>query len=325
MVTCIGELIVDFVSEEPGKSLIHARRFKKTAGGAPANVAVGLARLGVQTSFMGRVGDDPFGTFLCRELEQAGVNTSGISPAKEYKTRLAFVSLTETGERDFDFWELHPADIYLLRSHIDLRRLRKSRIVHISSFLLLNEPARSTLIGIISEIQSLGALISFDPNIRFSLWKSKTLAKQLLLKIIRFTSILRMNESEAQFLTGEDDIMRAAMKLEQMGPKLVVITRGERGCFVSSGGEGQEVDGFSVNAIDTTGCGDGFLAGLLFGILSEDKNPESLTRSELSAICRKANAVGALVATKQGAIPALPSLEELESFLNKSDGTAHAP
>jgi fructokinase len=317
MVTCIGEIIVDFVSEEPGASLSESRCFKKLAGGAPANVAVGLSRLGTRSAFVGKVGDDPFGIFLRKELQSAGVDIEGISLDKEHKTRLAFVSRTKEGERDFEFWEASPADRYLLRSHIDLEEIKKSDIVHISSFLLLNEPARSTVVSLISEIKTTGPLISFDPNLRLNLWRSHALAKQLTLKVIKFIGLLRLNRNEATFLTDEKDIEKAASKLLRMGPRIVVITLGENGCFFKSSESSGYEEGFKVDTVDTTGCGDGFLAGLLHSLLESPKKTDTLNKSELSPICRYANAVGALVATQKGAIAALPTAEQVTEFLNR--------
>ena len=317
-VTCIGEIIVDFVSTKKGVSLSDAPAFMKLPGGAPANLAVGLVRLGVPTAFIGRVGDDSFGQYLCGELRKIGVMSGGIVFDKQHKTRLAFVSLTPSGERFFEFWESQPADIQLRFSDVDLSTLRESKIIHISSFLLLKEPARSSLIQIISEFQGKECLISFDPNIRLDLWKTETKAKMLMMKVIKFTHILRLNQQEASFLTGLSGIEEAAKQLLHAGPEIVVITRGERGCHFRTKNVDGYADGFSVDAVDTTGCGDGFLAGLLQGLLGHDLKIDELSKEELHDICRYANAVGALVATRPGAITALPDKETVKQFLEKS-------
>jgi fructokinase len=316
-VTCIGEIIVDFVSTKKGVSLTDAPAFMKFPGGAPANLAVGLVRLGVPTAFIGRVGDDSFGQYLCNELRKIGVMSGGIVFDRQHKTRLAFVSLTPSGERFFEFWESQPADIQLRFSDVDLSTLRESKIIHISSFLLLKEPARSSLIQIISEFQGKECFISFDPNIRLNLWKTDTKAKMLMMKVVRFTHILRLNHQEATFLTGLSDIEDAAKQLLHAGPEIVVITRGERGCYFRTKVVDGYADGFSVDAVDTTGCGDGFLAGLLHGLLRYDLKINELSKEELHEICRYANAVGALVATRPGAITALPDKESVKEFLEK--------
>ncbi len=314
-VTCIGEILVDFVSTKKGASLSNSPAFMKFPGGAPANLAVGLVRLGVPTAFIGRVGDDSFGRYLCDELRKIGVMSGGIVYDKQHKTRLAFVSLTPSGERFFEFWESQPADSQLRFSDVDLPTLHQSKIIHVSSFLLLKEPARSSLIQIISEFQEGDCLISFDPNIRLDLWKTESKAKQLMMKVVRFTHILRLNDQEASFLTGLDNIEDAAHRLLKSGPRIVVITKGANGCYFRTENVNGHVDGFSVDVVDTTGCGDGFLAGLLQGLLQSDLKIEELTNEELHEICRLANAVGALVATKSGAITALPEKIVVEEFL----------
>jgi fructokinase len=317
-VTCIGEIIVDFVSTEKGASLTDAPAFRKFPGGAPANLAVGLVRLGVPTAFIGRVGDDSFGRYLCNELRRVGITSAGIVFDKLHKTRLAFVSLTPSGERFFEFWESHPADIQLKFSDIDLQTLRESRIIHISSFLLLKEPARSALVQLISEFQEGQSFISFDPNIRLNLWDSESKAKQLMLKVVKFTHILRLNHQEATFLTGDENVERSAEKLLQYGPRIVIVTQGGDGCYYRTEKARGYVEGFRVDVVDTTGCGDGFHAGFLRGLLKHDMAIEELGDKDLQSICRYANAVGALVATKSGAITALPDSDRVDEFLEKN-------
>jgi fructokinase len=318
-VHCIGELLVDFLPEDKGKPLQDVGSFTKYAGGAPANLAVGLARLGLRSGFIGRVGDDPFGYFLRDELKRAGVQIDGISFDKEYKTRLAFVSLSEAGDRSFTFWESNPADIHLMPGHIDRDLLRQSAIVHISSFLLLHDPARSSIFEVISELRDSPITLSFDPNIRLDLWKRPERAKQLLIKMIKFVNILRLNVDEAIFLSGKDTIEAAARKLLAYGPEIVVITKEDQGCYYKTASANGFVNGFRVEAIDTTGCGDGFMAGLLRGAIKNERNMRRLEKEELHAILRYANAVGAIVATKPGAISALPTHDEVVSFLSTAE------
>ena len=201
-VSCVGEVIVDFVSTKVGATLAETPGFLKRAGGAAANVAAGLSRLGVRTAFLGKVGRDPFGTFLKRELGNAGVNTSGIRYDDSHRTRLAFVSRARPGEREFAFWEHRPADECLEPGDVDFRRIARSHIVHLSSFLLLREPARSTVFEIARKAARSGRIVSFDPNIRLSLWTSRQEARRSLLNMVKLSSILRLNRAEALFLTG---------------------------------------------------------------------------------------------------------------------------
>jgi fructokinase len=316
-ITCIGEVLVDFISTKSGVDLVEAPAFMKLAGGAPANVAVALAKLGARSAFVGKVGHDSFGEFLKRQLRQFGVKMSGLRYDDNHKTRLAFVSLTKSGERDFEFWERHPADEQLLKSDISKKDLLKSDIVHISSFLLLAEPSRSTIFGIAKELHNRNRSISFDPNLRLSLWKFRSEAKQILLKMVRLSKILRLNEDEAKFFTGLSNLNRSARKLLSYGPELVVITRGAKGCSAFTQRSSAAIDGFRVDAIDTTGCGDGFLAGLLKGILESNARIEELSSDNLFTICRYGNAVAALTAMKRGVITALPTSQEVDRYLSR--------
>ncbi len=314
-VTCIGESLIDFISTEKGATLSEAGGFLKLAGGAPANVAVGLAKLGTRSAFVGSVGADPFGKFLRSELTRYGVDTAGMSFDHEHKTRLAFVSLTKSGGRDFEFWEKNPADEQLLPGDVNIERVARSKIVAVSSFLLLHEPARTSIFRIVKRLRRGGTTIAFDPNLRLALWKSPNEARKNIMKAIRLSHILRMNDEEAAFLSGKEDIETAAAEFIAMGPQLVVVTRGEKGCYFRSAQHSGFVDGFHVKNADTTGCGDGFYAALLHGLVRSGKSIVELTLSELAENCRTANAVGALTAAKHGAIPALPDAAVLRKFL----------
>lgn len=313
-VTCVGEAIVDFVSTRSGTDLAGAPAFEKAPGGAPANVAVALVRLGTPASFVGAVGADPFGKFLARSLSKEGVETGGLVRKAQYRTRLAFVALGLRGERDFTFCERHPADEQLRPVDVDLKRLGASRIVHISSFLLLKEPARSTALRLARLLKKGRCLLSFDPNHRPSLWSSQALAKSLLVRMARHSDILRLNEEEAQLLSGRRRTDAAADALLELGPRLVIITAGESGCRYRTAQFRGSVRAFPVKAVDTTGCGDAFLAGILHGLSASGSSPENLTEEELRLLCLKANAVGALTSLTRGAWSA-PRGEALDAFL----------
>lgn len=321
-VTCIGEALIDFISTEKDVTLSDAVGFLKLAGGAPANVAVGLAKLGTRSAFVGKVGADPFGKFLRSELHRYGVDAEGMSFDTEHKTRLAFVSLTKSGGRDFEFWEKSPADERLHLGDVDIERVAKSKITTVSSFLLLHEPARTSLFRIMKRLRREGCTIAFDPNLRLALWKSPREAHKNILKAIHLSHVLRMNGEEAAFLSGTADIETAAAEFLTMGPELVVVTRGENGCYFRSAQHSGFVSGFRVKNADTTGCGDGFYAALLHGLVRSGKRIAELTLGDLVWNCRIANAVGALTASKLGAIPALPDAELLRKFL-KSNKVKH--
>lgn len=319
-ITCIGEALVDFVSTKRGVPLSGAPGFLKLAGGASANVAVGLAKLGTHSAFVGKVGNDPFGKFLQAELKRNGVDASGVCFDDEHKTRLAFISLTKSGDRDFEFWERRPADEQLLPSDLNFNKVGKSKIVALSSFLLINEPARTSLFRIAKKLRRQGCMIAFDPNVRLTLWRAPREARKILSKALRLSHILRMNIEEAKFLSETDNIEIAAGKFVAMGPELVVVTFGEEGCYFKTPQHSGFMKGFSVKAADTTGCGDGFFAALLHGIVQSHKTLSELSLGELASICRDANAAGALTATRHGAIPALPDSNRVKQFLKTKGG-----
>lgn len=316
-VLSIGEVLVDFVSKKSGVNLKGAPEFAKCAGGAPANVAVGVARLGTSSSFIGKVGDDSFGRFLTEELCRSGVDAGGVVYGREHKTRLAFVSLMKNGERDFEFWEKGPADEQLRYEEIDKRVIRRASIVNIGSFLLLKNPSRRAALEAARYARTIGCEVCYDPNLRLSLWPDRDDAKRVMTAMIRRSSIVRLNDAEALFFTGSRRTEIAALRIRDMGPKLVVVTLGSRGCYFQTGQNEGFVRGFPIRPVDTTGCGDGFLAGLLNGLVRSGRHPEHLSVEELKAICTVANAVGALVALKRGAIAAMPTGQELRRFLER--------
>lgn len=316
IITTLGEPIVDFVATKPG-SLQEAPAFMKALGGEGANVAVGLARLGSVSRFVGKVGADAFGRFLLREMENNGVDTGGVVVDKHCRTRLAFVAVGRNGERDFEFWERSPAGEQLVVSDIDRVALRASRIVNIAPLLLPRQPARSTAMEIAEDIKSRGGTVAFDANIRLALWKSADEAKRVLLQMVRRTTLLRLNADEAGFLTGQEKIAPAAERLLALGPDCVAITSGARGSFVKTLTASGSARGFTVQAVDTTGCGDAFFAAFLHTLASTQRHAGELSGEELTSIIRFANAVGALTALKRGGAAAIPTRKIVVRFLTK--------
>ena len=315
-VTCVGEALVDLIATKRGVTLSDAHDFTKYAGGSAANIAVGLANLGIRTAFVGRVGKDPFGKFLGDEFARHSVDCSGVIYDPDRKTRLAFVSRTTSGDRDFEFWERQPAGEQLRWSDIDLKRVVRSKIVHIGSFLLLQEPSRSTALRLAEALQRSGCILSFDPNLRLSLWRSKSEARRIHLAMVKRATILRLNAEEAFFLTKKRVLESAVKELRALGPSTVVVTMGNKGCYASSEQGSTWVKGFRVKVADTTGCGDGFFAALLAGLVRAASTPHDLSLDSMYSICRTANAVGALTATRYGVIGALPTSAQVRRFLS---------
>lgn len=315
-VIALGELLIDFVSTESGVSLIEAPAFKKAPGGAPANVAVGLARLGVSSGFIGKVGDDDFGRFLAQTLASNGVDTSALRFSDQARTMLAFVSLRADGERDFMFYRHPSADMLLGPEEIDLDYIGAAKVLHYGSISLISEPSRSATLAAVEGAQERGVLISYDPNLRLNLWPSAEAARQGMLEGWRFAQIAKVSREELTFLTGLNDLEVAAQTLWHAGLRLLVITEGRDGCrYVTPEARGY-IPGYRVQTVDTTGAGDGFVAGLLAGLLENERAWKNA--AELENVLRFANAVGALTTTRRGAIPALPIRDQVLELVGGS-------
>jgi len=319
-VVCLGELLIDFVSLESGVSLEQASAFQKAPGGAPANVAVGLAKLGHEVGFIGKVGDESFGRFLANVLQENGVDITGLSFDAETRTMLAFVSLTDEGERDFMFYRHPSADMRLTLEDIPKELIEQAVIFHYGSISLISEPCRSATYHALDIARKSGVLISYDPNLRLGLWENAQRAKQEILAGMRPADLVKVNDDELEFLTGTRQLEDGAKQLLTIGPKLVVVTLGAEGSFFYTDTAAGHVPGNAVKAVDTTGAGDGFVAGLLSGLLAYCEPGKAYVfpgKAELEACCRLANAVGALATTKRGAIPALPTRDQVEKFLHR--------
>ena len=312
-VICLGEVLIDFVPTVTPTTLVDAPAFKKAPGGAPANVAVGLARLGVPSAFMGKVGDDPFGHFLARTLREAGVDVGPLRFSDQARTALAFVSLRAGGEREFLFYRHPSADMLFGPDEVDTAALRAAHALHFGSISLIGEPARSATLHAIETARAAGCLISCDPNLRLALWPDHAAARDGLLFAISQAQVVKISDEELRFLTGSDDPAAARQRLWHEQLRLMVVTLGAAGCVYFTPDFEGVVVGFGVDAVDATGAGDGFVAGLLQGLVGD--RVVLTDEPRLRELCRFANAVGALTTTARGAIPALPARAEVERFL----------
>ncbi|BDG01635.1 PfkB family carbohydrate kinase [Anaeromyxobacter oryzae] len=312
-VVCVGELLVDFVPTVSGTGLADAPAFKKAPGGAPANVAVGLARLGTSSAFMGKVGDDAFGLFLARTLLDAGVDVGPLRLSAEARTALAFVTLRADGEREFLFYRNPSADMLFAPEEVDADAIRAARALHFGSISLIGEPSRSATLRAVALARQGGALVSYDPNLRLALWPDAAAARAGMLRGWEEAEIAKVSEEELDFLVGTRDLAAVRRALWHDRLRLVAVTRGAAGCTFVTRDLAEDVPGFAVQTVDTTGAGDGFVAGLLHRLLAAPgalDDPRTLREA-----CRFANAVGALTTTERGAIPALPTLPRVEALL----------
>lgn len=315
LVVCFGEMLIDFVPTISGLSLSDAPAFKKAPGGAPANVAVGIARLGGSSAFIGKVGEDEFGYMLAEILKENNVNNEGMRFDPGARTALAFVTLRSDGEREFMFYRNPSADMLLKEAELDLDLIRKAKIFHYGSISLITEPCKSAHIAAAKVAKDAGVFLSYDPNLRLPLWPSAESAREGILSIWDTADIIKISEEEISFLTkGEDPYDDAVVqKLFHPNLKLLLVTEGPEGCRYYTKEFSGRVKGLKVDAVDTTGAGDAFVAG----ILSQLAMDLSLLQNEdrLREALKFANACGALTVKERGAIPALPTREAVNSAI----------
>lgn len=310
-IASFGELLIDFVALESGVTVGEASGFIAAPGGAPANVAAAVARLGVASAFMGQVGDDPFGRRLGQVLAGLGVDTRGLCYSTAARTMLAFVSLAADGDRSFVFYRHPSADMLMTPADVNADVIAASRIFHYGSITLISEPSRSATLAAIGLAARHGLIVSYDPNLRLSLWPDAETARAGLIAGLDHCHFLKISDDEVRFLTGGDD--PAPLWRPQM--RLIAVTSGPNGCALYLPGAAPViVPGFGVQAVDTTGAGDSFVAAMLIGLL-ERGGFDGLTDSELAAMGRYANAVGAIATARKGAIPAMPDRAAVQHFL----------
>jgi fructokinase len=324
-VLCLGEILVDWVSTKPGLELSQSAEFCKSAGGAPANVAVGLVRQGMSAAFLGRVSTDQFGKWLKSVLSDEGVDTTGTIDDAEAQTRMAYVVTTPNGDRKLaEFSRIAVADSRLAPSDLKESQFAGARALHFGSISLISSPSAEATFTAIDLARTHNLLISYDPNIRLGLWASPEICRRTILSTLKLAHLVKINLAELEFLTGSAELSSAeSLALEHDLPLLVITLDWQGACFVRKAGR-KTIPGFKVPFVEATGAGDAFVAGILLGLINEigpatDKRRaiSHLPSEILSAIVRRANAVGALACTRCGAIPALPKREEVKLFLSR--------
>ncbi len=329
-ILALGEILIDFVPQQRGVGLDSVEDFKKRFGGAPANAAVGLGRLEEDVYFLGQVGKDAFGLFLRETLENNGVKTDFFEMTGEAPTTLAFVSLEESGERDFIFYRQPGADALLSKNVLNEKVFDATRVLLTGSVSLSSGPAAETTEKALVEAKKRDIITCFDVNYRHFLWPGEKIFADKIHSLLEHIDVLKMNLEELVLLNereGEADledgllsdqaaeVEKAADTLLKNGPELVVITSGSEGCFYKTGKAGGYVAVDSeVEALDTTGAGDAFMAVLVSFINDRaDDFPEGLTEEFLQEIMTFANRAGALTVEEYGAIRGLPSRRQLFS------------
>ena len=261
-VTALGELLIDFT--DAGVSANGMKVFERNPGGAPANVLVALERLGHKTAFIGKVGTDMHGQFLRQVLIDNGINVEGLICDPDFFTTLAFVALDEKGDRSFSFARKPGADTQLKASDLPAQVIADSKVFHVGSLSMTDEPARTATKEALKIAKDNGCVMSYDPNYRDSLWTGAEAASEQMRSIVSYMDLVKISAEECPLLTDFAEPADAAKALLDQGVSVVVVTLDADGAFVATKAGAQVVESFRVDAVDTTGAGDSFSGGFLY-------------------------------------------------------------
>ncbi|MEG0177077.1 MAG: carbohydrate kinase [Anaerorhabdus sp.] len=318
----IGEALIDFIPNEKGKRLKDVTSFRQVPGGAPANVAASVSRLNGESILLTKLGEDAFGDRIIESLIDSGINTAYIKRSSTKDTSLAFVSLSDDGNRDFKFYRKTAADLDYSPNDIPVDVLDDCGVIHFCSVSLVDSPMKEAHKKLIEIANDKNILISFDPNLRLSLWEDHLALKKTVQEFLPVADIIKLSDEELEFITDCTSINEALPNLFEGKCKLVLYTKGKDGvsCYLRNG-ETIDVAGYKVDVVDTTGAGDSFIGAFLYKLLENNCfNLMEINLEKYTAFLKFANAYAAHTTTKEGALNALASLEEIELFIDKLNG-----
>lgn len=313
-VTAIGELLIDFTTLDTDAEGYPTMAAKP--GGAPVNYLAALAAYGRRTAFLGKVGTDTFGRLLIETVKKAGIETGGIIEDPAVFTTLAFVTLDREGNRSFNFARKPGADTCLRFEELDLSFIDAARAFHFGTLSLTDEPARTATQRAVAYAKHRGKLITYDPNLRLSLWRSLQEAEQQILWGLSQADVVKISDEEVCFLWNCGAEEAADRILDEYGAQLAMITLGSKGCCLKNRQGTVFCPSISVETVDTTGAGDIFGGSAVSRILGMDKPPGSLSPAELGEIARFASAASSLSTRKIGGVPSIPSMQEVLNTIN---------
>jgi fructokinase len=313
-----GEALFDFFSTDIGAGLGGSTGFEKRAGGSPFNIAVGVRRLGVPVSYVGKLGVDQFGDALVEFLERESIDVGNVIREPGTKTILAFVAVDKEGKPEFKFYRDNAADVSLKREELNRVNPEAFSLFHCGGIVLADEPAASAYLSLADRFVASGIPVSLDPTVRRSLIQEPARYLNFLSELIKRVTILKVSDEELQFLTGITANYDEAIKeLPVRRDGLVFVTLGSAGSSVYRAGEKiAHTSGFPVKVVETTGCGDSFMAATLAQLAGKSAAElAALGEKELTAIMQFSNAAAAIVATRVGAAEANPTRPEVEQFI----------
>lgn len=307
---CMGEMLIDFIGEKKSAHMGDQSHFLMKAGGAPANVACVIGALGGKSYFLGAVGKDGFGDFLCETLEKYRVQTQGLLRSNQ-STTLAFVALDEAGERDFVFYR--GADAHLSYEAIALFLEDKEALYHFgAATAFLEGPLKDTYDRVLKQVTSNHAFVSFDPNYRSAFWANqKALFVSHCKPFLERANLVKLSEEEAQMVTGKTALKDMKNELRKAYEATFAITLGKEGALVFNRKWERLVPAKKTNVLDTTGAGDAFIGSLLKQLSACEDPFESVSEEAVMVeMVKEANGIGALVCTAFGALTALDEMKE---------------
>ncbi|WHX49548.1 carbohydrate kinase [Paenibacillus woosongensis] len=268
----VGELLIDMISNEYDDGSFECDGYTKFSGGAPSNIAINVNRLGIRSEIVSAVGNDGFGTFLLRRLQQEGMDTKGIQRV-DASTSLVVVTKSRTTPVPIFYRD---ADYQMIFDDSLEQRIANSKIVHFSCWPISRTPARHTLEKVIEEARTQGLLIGFDPNYHPMIWQRGEDGAQYVKSIISMVDVIKPSEDDAERLFGKDEPVKQLEKFLELGAKLVIMTLGKDGAIVSNGRETLTFDSLATEVVDTTGAGDAFWSGFYAALIKGHSIREAL-------------------------------------------------
>lgn len=315
-VFCIGEALIDFVPTIKGVRMEDVPGFIPAPGGAPANLAAAVSKLGAQSAFIGKVGDDAFGRLLRETLDKDGVDTTYMTTTDEANTTLAFVALKTSGDRDFVFYRKPGADMLLAEADISEEMFSRGDILHFGSLAMVESPSKYAHIKALRLAKEAGAILSFDPNVRLPLWRDPADCKNTILEFLPQADLVKVSLDEMPFIFDTEDEQTVADRCFALGLRAVLITRGAAGSAIYTPGRIVEVESIDVKVEDTTGAGDAYTGAVLSRLVGRPLE-ESLTPQEVDETIALANVVGSMTTMHKGGIASIPTISEARKFMQE--------
>ncbi|MEP1386137.1 MAG: carbohydrate kinase [Paraglaciecola sp.] len=311
-VICVGEMLIDFVCTDTNMGLVNGVNYVKKSGGAPANVAASIGKLGGEALLVASVGSDPYGEFLVQEVQKYHVNTDYVNTLP-MSTTFAFVSLADNGEREFAF--NRGADEQLELTATEVSELTDNSILHLgSATALLGGSLSESYLALAKAAKSKGNTICFDPNYRIDLWRGREQEfKDACSTYFKMADMVKVSDEELTLLSGQEDMKAGCQFFHDLGVKMILVTLGPEGCLVSLNGQQTIVPAYEINAVDTTGAGDSFIGALLFK-MAQAAPGDKFYADDIEEFVAFAGKVSGLVCSSIGAMSALPTLSEVESM-----------